>query len=201
VQLPVVTLAPPAWLARLPLFKPLLILPDEQAAHWLRQGHLEFCLLLADPAQPDSVSAFADAVRTLLLVERRDTAQLQGPEVLLAEIAALETTRRRTQAAAGLEYRQTRYIVALLRSFGAPSVLILLRYAAEAVILLALAIAAHPVAFGFAGFEPGLLDRAIIYPYTWNAVWSQLRWLLAGAALSVAPIALALRQPVGKILQ
>jgi hypothetical protein len=164
-------------------------------------------------------------VRTLLLVERRDTAQLQSPEVLLAEIAALETTRLRTQAGAGLaggvalalvfgaiaglEYRQNRYIVALLRSFGAPSLLVLLRYAAEAVILLALAglaaralaITAHPVAFGFAGFEPGLLDRAFLDPYAWDAVWSQLRWLLAGAALSVAPIALALRQPVGKILQ
>lgn len=220
-----VTLAPPAWLARLPLFKPLLLLPDEDAAPWLRQGHLEFCLLLADPAQPDAVRTLSDAVRTLLLVERRDTAQLQSPEQLLAEIAALETTRLRAQAGAGLaggvalalvfgaiaglEYRQNRYIVALLRSFGAPSVLVLLRYAAEALILLALAglaaralaIAGHPIAFGFAGFEPGLLDRAIIDPYAWDAIWSQLRWLLAGAALSVAPIALALRQPVGKTLQ
>jgi hypothetical protein len=225
VQRQVVTLAPPAWLTRLPLFKPLLILPDDHATHWLRQGHLEFCLLLADPAQPDAVRTLADAVRTLLLVENRNTAQLQSPETLLAEIAALETTRLRTQAGAGLvggialalvfgaiaglEYRQNRYIVALLRSFGAPSVLVLLRYAAEAVILLALAglaaraiaIAAHPLAFGFAGFEPALLDRAFIDPYTWDAVWTQLRWLLAGAALSVAPIALALRQPVGKILQ
>jgi hypothetical protein len=221
----VVTVTPPAWLTRLPLFNPLLILPDDQAAHWLRQGHLEFCLLLADPNQPDSVRTLADAVRTMLLVERRDTAQLQSPETLLDEIQKLNVTRQRTQAAAGLaggvvlalvfgaiaslEYRQNRYIVALLRSFGAPSFLVLLRYAVEAALLLALAglgafllaTQLHPWLFGFAGFELGLLDRAMLDPYAWAEVWSQLRWLLVGAILSVLPISLALRQPVGKILQ
>lgn len=225
VARPVVTVAPPVWLARLPLFNPLLILPDETAAAWSRAGHLEFCLVLADPARPDQVAALAGAVRTLLLVERRDTAQLQSPENLLREIERLDLTRRRAQAAAGLggglvlalvfgaiaglEYRQNRYIVALLRSFGAPSVLVLLRYAAEAVLLLALAgVAAwllagglHARVFGFAGFEPGLLDRSVLDPYGWSGVWLQLRWLLLGAALSVAPVALALRQPVGRILQ
>lgn len=219
------TLAPPAWLARLPLFKPLLLLPDDHAIPWLRQGHLEFCLLLADPAKPETIRDLADAVRTLLLVERRDTAQLQSPEGLLAEISALEATRLRAQAAAGLvggivlalvfgaiaglEYRQNRYIIALLRSFGAPAVLVLLRYAAEAVLLLALAglaaralaIAAHPFAFGFVGFETGLLDRGTLDPYAWDAIWTQLRWLLAGAAVSIVPIGIALRQPVGKTLQ
>jgi hypothetical protein len=220
-----VTVAPPSWLARLPLFKPLLIIPDEEASDWLRQGHLEFCLLLADPSAPDAVRTLAESVRTLLTLENRTTAQMQSPEVLLAEIDRLDSTRRRTQAAAGLaggavlalvfgaiaglEYRQNRYIVALLRSFGAPSVLVLLRYAAEALLLLALAgvgarfLAAqlHGFLFGFAGFEAGLLDRAILDPYAWPEVWHQLRWLLAGAVLSVIPISLALRQPVGKILQ
>src|SRR5690606_23980943 len=209
VQRRVITLAPPAWLARLPLFKPLLLLPDDQAAHWLRHGHLEFCLLLADPARPDSVRALADAVRTLLLIERRDTAQLQSPEVLLDEIRRLDQTRRRTQAAAGiagglvlalvfgaiagLEYRQNRYIVALLRSFGAPATLVFLRYAAEALLLLALAglgahalvTALHAPLFSFAGFESGLLDRARLDPYAFDIVWPRFRWLLAGAALSV----------------
>ena len=86
--------------------------------------------------------------------------------------------------------------------------MILLRYAAEAVLLLAaaglaaraLAAGMHVTAFCLAGFESGLLDRAVLDPYAWDAVWTQLRWLLAGAALSVAPVALALRQPVGKIL-
>jgi hypothetical protein len=220
-----VTVAPPAWLDRLPLFNPLLLIPDDQAAHWLDRGHLEFCLLLADPAQPDSVRALSEAVRTLLLVERRDTAQLQSPETLLAEIQKLNTTRERTQAASGLaggvvlalvfgaiaslEYRQNRYIIALLRSFGAPRTLVLLRYAVEAVLLLAfagfgaqlLAINLHTFLFTFAGFEPGLLDRSLLDPYTPSAVWMQLRWLLAGALLSIAPISLALRHPVGKILQ
>ncbi len=219
------TVSPPTWLARLPLVRPVVIVPDELADGWLRKGHLEFCLLLADPARPDHVRALADAARTLLAVERRDTAQMQSPETLLNELQALTATRERTQAVAGLaggftlalvfgaiaslEYRQNQYIVALLRSFGAPVALLLLRYALEAAILLALAglaaraLAAglHAPVFAFAGFEEGLLDRAVIDPYAWGPVWIQLRWLLAGAALSVVPIAIALRQPVGRILQ
>ncbi len=222
---PATTLPPPAWLARLPIFKPLLLIPEESATAWFRHGHLEFCLILADPNAPGQVRGLAEALRTLLVLERRDTAQLQSPETLLDEIDRLELTRRRTQAAAGLaggialalvfgaiaglEYRQNRYIVALLRSFGAPRLLILLRYAAEAVLLLAIAGFAaralstglHSTLFGFAGFEPGLLDRDILDPYAWRATWDQLRWLLGGAAFSTLPIALALRQPVGKILQ
>lgn len=220
-----VTVAPPAWLARLPLFNPLLILPDEEASHWLRQGHLEFCLLLADPAQPDAVRSLSAGVRTLLTVENRVSAQVQSPETLLGEIQKLNATRERTQAVAGLaggavlalvfgaiaslEYRQNRYIVALLRSLGAPSVLVFLRYAGEALLLLAFAgilaraVAAgcHGFVFAFAGFEPGLLDRSILDPYAWGTIWDQLRWLLVGALLSVVPVGLALRQPVGKILQ
>lgn len=221
----VVTVAPPSWLSRLPLFNPLLIVSDEQAADWLRNGHLEFCLLLADPSRPEEVRTLAEAARTLLTIERRETAQVQSPEVLLDEIRKLNTTRERTQATSGLaggitlalvfgaiaslEYRQNRYIIALLRSFGAPSLLVLLRYAAEALLLLALAgisaraLAAglHPWLFGFAGFEPGLLDRSILDPYAWVETWAQLRWLLVGAVLSVIPVGFALRQPVGKILQ
>lgn len=222
---PVVTMAPPGWLERLPLFKPLLIASDDLAAQWPAQGHLEFCLLLADPNRPDDVRTLADAVRTLLVMDRRDTAQLQSPESLLAEIQKLNHTRQRTQAGAGLaggvvlalvfgaiaglEYRQNRYIVALLRSFGAPTVLVFLRYVAEAVLLLALAglgaraltAGLHACVFGFAGFEPGLLDRSVLDPYAWQPVWLQLRWLLIGAALSALPIGLALRQPVGRVLQ
>lgn len=221
----VVTVTPPSWLSRLPLFNPLLIVSDEQAVDWLRKGHLEFCLLLSDPSRPDEVRALAEAARGLLTIERRETAQVQSPEVLLDEIQKLNLTRQRIQAAAGLgggvvlalvfgaiaslEYRQNRYIVALLRSFGAPRTLVLLRYAVEALLLLALAglgarllaINLHATLFAFAGFEPGLLDRSVLDPYTWTDVSHQLRWLMAGALLSAVPIGVALRQPVGKILQ
>lgn len=220
-----VTVAPPDWLSRLPLLNPLLVVSEETASQWSVPGYLEFCLLLADTENPQAVKSLALAVRTLLTIERRETAQLQSPETLLDEIDRLDATRRRTQAVAGLaggvvlslvfgaiaglEYRQNRYIVALLRSFGAPSVLVLARYAVEAVLLLALAGAGarllaaglHGTVFGFAGFEPGLLDRSMLDPYAWDAVWLQLRWLLVGALLSALPVGLALRQPVGKILQ
>src|SRR5690606_1927647 len=44
---PTVTIEPPAWAARLPLFKPLLIMSEEFAERWTGRGHFEFCLLLA----------------------------------------------------------------------------------------------------------------------------------------------------------
>ncbi len=109
-----------------------------------------------------------------------------------------------------LEYRQNRFIVALLRSFGAPAPLLLLRYAAEALLLAAAAVlaargilvATHGELFGkLAGFEPALLDRGVIDPYAWSELWRQARWLGLGAGLGVVPVALAMRAAVGRVLQ
>lgn len=220
-----VSISPPGWAARLPLLQPLVLAPEEQSGAWPDRGHLEHALLLADPARPAEVAALAAGVRALLVLSHRDAAQVQGPEAVLAEIDRLAVARDRAGRVAGLagglvlalvfgavaalEYRQNRYVVALLRSFGAPGLLVLLRHAAEGLLLLAFAglaargivAAAHAPLFGLAGFEPGLLDRAALDPYAWSACWPALRWLLAGAMLSVLPIAAALRHPVGRTLQ
>lgn len=137
----------------------------------------------------------------------------------------MQTLGRQWQAAAGLlggaavalvfgsiailEYRQNRFNVALLQSFGVPGTLLLLRYAAVALLLAAAAIlaargiliVAHGQLFALAGFEPALLDRALLDPYDWPEIWRQARWLALGAGLGVMPVALAMRAAVGRVLQ
>ena len=167
----------------------------------------------------------AAAVRTLLQLENRTHAQVQSPEALLSELDELHQMQRRVQTGAGLlggivvalvfgsiavlEYRQNRYVAALLRSFGAPAPLIVGRYAVEALILTTTAVllavwlllTLHGWLFALAGFEPTLLSRTALNPYSVELVWHQARWLALGALLSLLPVAYGLRQPVGRVLQ
>lgn len=220
-----ITLAPPAWLSRFAADRAVALVPADMAAEWLNAGYYETTLAIARDSDPSVLRRLAAALRALLVLEDRPTAQLQTPEALLDELDDLRTLQTHAQTGAGLaaglvvalvfgsiavlEYRQNRYIVALLRSFGAPAVLLLLRYAGEALLIAVAAVFlartglvwAHAPLFGAAGFERGLLDRSIVDPYAWTTVWSAARWLLLGGALSVVPIAAALRQPVGRILQ
>lgn len=215
----------PAWLNRVSAGRPVALVPLELAAGWLDSGYFETALIVSRLAGTDALRGLAAGLRALLRLDDRPTAQVQSPEAILDEFDAFAALQTRAQTGAGLaggivvalvfgsiailEYRQNRFIVALLRSFGAPAPLLLLRYAAEALLLVAVAlllvrqgiVLAHPALFALAGFEPGLLDRAVLDPYAWPAVWPQARWLLLGAALGVLPVAFALRQPVGKILQ
>ncbi|GAB1487583.1 hypothetical protein MASR2M8_00220 [Opitutaceae bacterium] len=219
-----VTIARPAWLDRIASQRPVLLLPSETASPWLEHGYYEYALVLSDDTTPGAITRLAHALRTLLFVELRNAAHLQSPESLLSELDGLRTLQLRAQALTGfvggavvallfgsiavLEYRQNRYIVALLRSFGTPSTLLLARYAIESLLIVtgALLLARagltglHGTIFSLAGFEAGLLDARMYDPYTWSQVWTQARWLGVGAALAIAPIALALRLPVGRVL-
>lgn len=220
-----VTIARPAWLDRVAALRPALLVPAGTAEAWLENGYYEHALILSDDTGPGGVARLARALRTLLFVELRNAAHVQSPEGLLDELDALRSLQLRAQSVTGavggivvallfgsiavLEYRQNRYIVALLRSFGAPSPLLLVRYALESLLLVAAALLIartlvagfHGTIFGLAGFETGLLDRNLHDPYTWREVWAQACWLALGAGFAVVPIALALRLPVGRVLQ
>ena len=220
-----VTLRRPAWFDRFAFSRPVVLLPAEADPDGLQLGYIEIAMVVAPDRDTAALRALAAAIRTLLFLENRPTAQVQSPEGLLAELDGLRATQHRWQTAAGLlggivvalvfgsiailEYRQNRFIVALLRSFGTPAPLLLLRYAVEALLLVTIAvlfarwllIGLHGPVFALAGLEPSVLDRGVVDPYAWEQVWSQARWLGVGAALSVAPIALALRVAVGRVLQ
>lgn len=212
----------PAWLSRFGASQPLALVPAAIGADWLGPGWFETALLIN---RTGDLPALAAAVRALLQLENRTHAQVQSPEALLNELVDLRRLQRRAQTGAGLlggivvalvfgsiavlEYRQNRFVAALLRSFGAPAPLIVARYAVEALILTAAAVllagwllvSLHPWIFGLAGFEPALLQRTAFDPYTPALVWHQARWLALGALLSLIPVAVGLRQPVGRVLQ
>lgn len=224
-EFPALTLAAPRWLRRVVADRAAVLVPADLAADWLGAGYFETALVVMRDESPAALRRLAGALRALLALEARPTAQLQSPEALLDELDDLRAVQARAEVGAGLasgllvallfgsiavlEYRQNRYIVALIRSFGAPAVLLLLRYAGEALLIAGAAVLlartglalAHVPLFAAAGFERGLLDRAVFDPYAWATVWPAARWLLLGGALSVVPIAAALRQPVGRILQ
>jgi len=59
----------------------------------------------------------------------------------------------------------------------------------------------HAPLFGLAGFEAALLDRGRFDPYAWSETARGLAWLFIGALAGTLPVAFALRQPVGRVLQ
>ncbi len=219
---PAIVLRTPAWLQRHGAHQPLVLVPASIGHSWLETGWFETALLLTHGGNLPTLAA---AVRTLLELEHRTHAQVQSPEALLSELADLRQLQQRAQTGAGLlggivvalvfgsiavlEYRQNRFVAALLRSFGAPAPLIVIRYAVEALLLTAAAVllaiwvlsTLHAWLFGLAGFEPALLQRTTFDPYASPLVWQQARWLALGALLSLLPVVFGLRQPVGRVLQ
>jgi hypothetical protein len=212
----------PAWLQRFGTNQPLVLVPASLGEDWLGTGWFETAILIE---RTGDLPTLAAAVRTLLQLENRTYAQIQSPEALLNELEDLRRMQHRAQTGAGLlggivvalvfgsiavlEYRQNRFVAALLRSFGAPGPLIVMRYALEALILTATAVllavwflvSLHAWIFGLVGFEPALLQRTVLDPYTPLLVWHQARWLVLGAVISLVPVAFGLRQPVGRVLQ
>jgi hypothetical protein len=212
----------PAWLQRHGANQPLVLVPATIGADWFGTGWFETALLIN---RTGDLPALAAAVRAILQWENRTHAQVQSPEALLNELADLRRLQYRAQTGAGLlgglvvalvfgsiavlEYRQNRFVAALLRSFGAPAPLIIIRYSVEALLLTTAAVllalwplvSLHGWLFGWAGFESALLQRTTFDPYTATLVWHQARWLVLGALLSLIPVAVGLSQPVGRVLQ
>lgn len=212
----------PSWLQRYGANQPVVLVPASIGQSWLATGWFETALLIE---RTGDLPKLAAAVRAILQLEERTHAQVQSPEALLSELAELRRVQHRAQTGAGLlggivvalvfgsiavlEYRQNCFVAALLRSFGAPAPLIVIRYAVEALILTTVAVSLavwllvtlHSWLFALAGFEPALLQRTTLDPYSVALVWHQARWLALGAVLSLLPVTLGLRQPVGRVLQ
>ncbi len=219
---PAVNLAAPASLQRIASGQALVLVPAAIGDAWLSTGWFETAFLFD---RSGDLPLLATAVRTLLQLEDRRHAQLQSPEALLHELQELRQLQHRTQAAGGviggvviallfgsiaiLEYRQNRYVAALLRSCGAPASLLTARYAVDALLIALAAIlaarftlaAVHGALFAPLGLETTLLDRNLVDPYAWPLVWQQTRWLALGALVSLLPVSLSLREPVGRVLQ
>lgn len=217
-----VTVSAPSWLGKFGGDGLSVLVSAETNPELLEKGFYEIIVFLGD--DDTDLAAVESRISTLLKLEDMGNVQINSPRELLEQLDKLEATQQRWQGGFGifggvaialvfgsiaiLEYRQNRYIVALLKSFGAPSILLGARYFVEAALLVAIAgylahlasIQLHVPVFNSIGIEPILLDREVIDPYAPARAWSQLRWLGIGAVLSVVPIAFAIRSPVGRTL-
>jgi hypothetical protein len=107
-----------------------------------------------------------------------------------------------------LEYQQNQYVNALLRSFGATSEAIFLRFLVEALLIvngallsgIALVRVLHSTVFGTLQFPPSILFADITSAYFSPEILVLFLWANGGAFLSVVPIGWMLRKPVGYVL-
>jgi len=213
---------PPSWLSKFGANPAAILLPETEFSDLASKGFYELIVFLG--ADDTDLLSIEDNLRAMLSLEDLGNVQINSPKELLAQLDALQSTQRQWRGGFGLfgglavslvfgsisilEYRQNRFIIALLKSFGAPSVLLVARYLLESILLVTIAallarsaaIYLHPIIFQTIGIEPNLVDRSVIDPYVWTAIWPQLRGLGFGALLSVLPVAVAMRMPVGKTL-
>lgn len=223
IELTALTRTMPDSLAALGIGENLLLIPEHSVTDVVGRGHQSIVIFSA--SQAAEVPAIADAVRAVLLYSGIRNAQLHSAAGWIEELASLRATQVRWQrivaaactavlvlvfgSLAVLEYRQNRYIAALLRSFGTPGWVLLLRYLTEAALLLGLAgftarllvTNLHVPLFRLAGFDSAWLDIDRLNPYLLTANPAIPVALVTAALLSVLPVATSLRQPVGKILQ
>ncbi|MEY4489532.1 MAG: hypothetical protein RIQ79_2040 [Verrucomicrobiota bacterium] len=222
VELTALTRPLPAALAAFAPVDSLLLLPEASVEEIVRRGHQS--LLLFSAADVTALPGLTEAVREVLNTSSYRNYSLQSAAGWIEELALLHTTEVRWQRAvaavctlvlvlvfgslAVLEYRQTAYIGALLRSFGTPGWVLVLRYFVEAALLLAtaaalarlLVVAVHEPLFQLAGFESAWLNLDRLHPYHLAANPAVPVALAAAALLSVLPVAWSLRRPVGRTL-
>ena len=96
-----VTLARPAWFDRFGFARPMVLLPAEADPTGLRLGYVEMAMVVAHDRDTGTLRTLAAAIRSLLFLENRNTAQVQSPEGLLAELDGLRAMQQRWQTAAG----------------------------------------------------------------------------------------------------
>ncbi len=212
----------PAALARLAPVESLLLFPESSVEEIVRRGHQS--LVLFSATDPAAVPALAEATSALLNASDYRNYNLQSAAAWIEELTTLRSTQTRWQgivaaactavlvlvfgSLAVLEYRQTAYIGALLRSFGTPGWVLVLRYLVEAALLLAaagllarlLVTSVHEPLFRLAGFESAWLNLERLHPYHLAANPAVPVALAAAAFLSVLPVAWSLRRPVGRTL-
>lgn len=200
----------------------LVLLPEVVGAPFLRQGFRDIAYFAAD--DPSKVKDIVASLRQLLAAEGYRSSDVLSAEKWLSELAELRTQQALFRRAAALffafllvlvfgsisvlEYRQNMYIAALIRSFGIPPFVLVLRYLIEALLVVTAgaaiawgcAIALHSEVFTFVGMETSLVQLETVDPYPLERNRLLLLSLAAGAALSVLPVVVAVRKSVGRIL-
>lgn len=170
--------------------------------------------------EPDVIAGWAGAVRRLPVPEGEAAPVLQDPTPLRASLAALERGQRLWRlvilgllglgvvlvygAIGVLEYRETRFGQALLRSFGVSAPLLWLAAFAENIFIANVSLVASILAVDRA--TNAILPHLPAFDLTSTALLSTESCLFlalivnAGVLLSLLPLARALRRPIGVML-
>jgi hypothetical protein len=210
------------------LFRPvftqnLLLVPQGWAPELERIGYVEVNLFHRSSNAP-GMQSIIDMISLLFSLDRRTPPQMDSPLPMLTELATLQARQGQWRAGlaamlglalalvygaiAVLEFRQNLFVTALLRSLGAPPVLLFFRQWVENALLAngaaALAIYLislfHQSLFGMLGFSKSVLMPASGTPYLSPEILAIFLWVNIGALLSAAPVAIGLRRKVGEIL-
>ena len=221
-EIDAIFIQPPSWLSKIGANTTAILLPHEQFPDLARQGFFELIVFLG--SDDSDIALLEENLRAMLSLENLANVRISSPKELLEQLDELQSSQRQWRGGFGvfgglgvalvfgsisiLEYRQNRFIIALLKSFGTPSTLLIARYLLESIVLVTIAavlareiaIQLHPFIFQTIGMESDLLDRSLIDPYSWSALWGQFGGLGMGAFLSVVPVAFAMRKEVGEIL-
>lgn len=213
---------PPIWFRKFGANPSAILLPQETFPSFTDAGFFEMVVFLG--SELADLARIESDLRILFSAEGINNVQINSPREFLDQLDELQRSQSQWRTGFGLfgglavalvfgsisilEYRENRFVSALLKSFGAPPVLLITRYLAESVLLVLLAAATarqaaihlHHQIFGKIGIDSQFLDRNVVDPYLWSSMGWQLGGLGAGALLSAIPVAFAMRSPVGKIL-
>ncbi|MBT3666492.1 MAG: hypothetical protein HN548_03365 [Opitutae bacterium] len=213
---------PPSILRFISLNDPLLFIPESMAQAFEQFSVQESVLFLSD----DSVDLIKiiESTEALLKKEGFDRYELSSPIKWVGELDGVRDLRVKAQAIGGgfvgllivlifgsiavFEYRQNIFATALFKSFGLHSIHLILRYLIDGLLLLfisflgavQLAQLFHGIVFKKAGFAPDLLDVSAFNPYEISGNLYLLILLAIASLVSILPICIALRKPVGKVL-
>ena len=213
---------PPSILRFISLNDPLLFIPESMARPFEKFSVQESVLFLSD----DSVDLIKiiETTEALLKKEGFDRYELSSPIKWVGELDGVRDLRVKAQAIGGgfvgllivlifgsiavFEYRQNIFATALFKSFGLHSIHLILRYLIDGLLLLfisflgavQLAQLFHGIVFKKAGFAPDLLDVSAFNPYEISGNLYLLILLAIASLVSILPICIALRKPVGKVL-
>jgi len=210
----------PGWMSEYLTVDTALLIPDELARPLFHLGFI--CHTSARFDNLDQVRSFVAESRAYFDADRRQVKIVSALEILenIERIAKIQTLVRTfivfgcgiilaltLGSIAWLEYRQDAYLLALLKSFGVPTFLLLLHMLMENLLLVVAGMLAVRVAWGpFTSLATPLLNSmgfqaAVPAPPTLADYGVILLAGLVGVLLAMVPVAFGLRRRPGLILQ
>jgi len=210
----------PSWIQENLSITAAVAVPIEILGPQLRNGFFNYTL--ANFSSLDEVKNYVQEMTAYYSAENREVKIFSSIELLenLEKIIFLQKIIRSLVvigvgiilslifgSIAWLEFRQESYLLALLRSFGTPSLLLLIHMCLENIILVALGLSLALISYKyiFLLYSDQLNKLGIHTPNTFEISNGDILIIasagLLGILIAMIPISMGLRKPVGLILQ